>query len=256
MLRSGYNVAGSEKMKSPFDRILIAIQFWKGDQGSAMDLARLLADNESKHSDRADILFIRRFDCKEDTASVAHVSRKFNFHSWKSRRQGTGWPAGCNDLWFSAIEWFYHMKKDRKIPNYKAMFTIEGDGCPVKKDWIERMHAQWDKHSAGGAKIVGHWQQHPDPHINGNLLVSGDLVYLDWLSKAIHHVPARCGWDWWLADDFEKRGWADTPGIENFYNVPTMAWPWFQMIATDPDMFYVHGVKDASVRNHFRRFYI
>jgi hypothetical protein len=136
------------------------------------------------------------------------------------------------------------------------MFTIEGDGCPVKKDWIERMHAQWDTHSAGGAKIVGHWQSQPDSHINGNLLVSGDPAFLEWLVGAVNRVPAKHAWDWWLARSFKKLGWSDTPGINNFYNTKTLDRTQFQSLAADPNLFYLHGVKDASMRNHFRRFYI
>lgn len=243
------------RLKPETDKILVAIQFWEGDKTACMDLMHLIADNEPEHSELADILFIRRFDCKEAKETVEKVSRKFNVFSYRSRRQGTGWPAGCNDLWFSAVEWFSSMMKGGKIPRYKAMFTIEGDGCPAKRNWLYRMHSAWNNAAKKGAKIVGHWQQHPDPHINGNLLVSGDFKYLDWLCKVIPQVPSNHGWDWWLAKAFEKRGWSDTPGITSFWDTPTMNYAWFKSLSEDQSTFYIHGIKDASVRRGFRQLY-
>ncbi len=57
-------------------KILIALQFWKGDRDMAMKLARLMADLEPKHSDDADVLFISRFDTMQDVDAVKYVSRK------------------------------------------------------------------------------------------------------------------------------------------------------------------------------------
>jgi hypothetical protein len=239
-------------MRQASNKILLAIQFWAGDKAAALDLMDLLAHNEPKHSELADVLFVHRHDCpfKRDEMSVA--SRKFNCYSWRSRRAGVGWPAGCNDLWCSSVEWFATMRRSDKIPRYKAMFTLEADGVPMKRDWLSRMHAAWDAASAKGAKVAGHWQNQPASHINGNLLLSGDMVFLEWLVRAIQGIPPQHGWDWWMARPFQKQGWANLLGMDNFYATPTMSHEWFTSLALDQQMFWVHGVKDDSARRRFR----
>ena len=73
------------------NRILLALQFWEGDKKPAMEVARLIADLESKHSDIADILFVSRFDCQQDPKTVEYVSRKFNCYTHVNKhRQGVG----------------------------------------------------------------------------------------------------------------------------------------------------------------------
>ena len=59
-------------------KILLALQFYPGDQKAAMALARLLADIEPRHSDRADIVFAGRFDVKHDRETIGYVARSFN----------------------------------------------------------------------------------------------------------------------------------------------------------------------------------
>jgi len=49
-----------QKTPNQSSKILLAIQFWKGDQKLAMDLMRLIADLEPKHCDLADVLFAAR----------------------------------------------------------------------------------------------------------------------------------------------------------------------------------------------------
>ena len=83
----GINAMGQDQPT----KILLALQFWKGDKDQAMRVARLIADLEPRHTDFADFLFVSRFDCEQDLATVEYVSQKFNVHTYVNRhRRGTG----------------------------------------------------------------------------------------------------------------------------------------------------------------------
>lgn len=235
----------------PSNKILLALQFWGGDRAAAMQLASLLADLEPRHSDLADFLFVARFDCKHDEEIVKKVSRKFNVHTYTSRGKGTGWPAGCNDLFFGTLGWLYHKAHAGQIPNYKAMFCFEADGIPMRRDWISALHAEWDRVNTPKGRIcqAGAWltngpDAHGTGHINGNCLLSGDLAFLRWLVKSINHVNRNVGWDWILAPHFKARGWSGIPGIRSVWRQPITE-PIFLEGMQNKTIWW-HGVKDDA----------
>src|SRR6476660_5410226 len=131
--------------KPPSNKILVVISFWQGDQNMAMRLARLMADLSPGRNDLIDILFCARFDCPHDLAAEKYVARKFNVFTMISRRRGTGWPHGCNELFFGMLEWVYHKKEAGHIPNYKAIFVVESDCAPLASNWIQLLHKGWDE---------------------------------------------------------------------------------------------------------------
>lgn len=230
-------------------KILIALQMWEGDKLNALRLARLLADIEPGHQELADFLFVTRFDCSHDLSTIQHVSRKFNTFHYRSPKQGTGWPHGCNELWFGTMEWAYHMMEGKKIPPYKAVFTIESDGIPLVRDWIARYSRQWDSLNAMKKTFVAGAilnKGRIDEHINGQALFSGDLKFLRWLIREVGGAPARCGWDLYLAPSFRKWGWSELPGHRVYWNTPTFSEDWFNRDSKD-GVVWVHGVKDSSL---------
>jgi len=235
----------------PSNKILLAIQYWNGDRDAALALATLLADLEPRHSDLADFLFVCRFDSSHDPATVAKVSRKFNVHTYTSRGKGTGWPCGCNDLFFGTLGWFYHKSQAGQIPNYKAMFAFEADGIPMRKDWIAALHAEWDRVNTPKGKIcqAGAWLSNgPDAvgtgHINGNCLISGDLNFLRWLVKEVNHVSANVGWDWILAPQFKARGWANLPKIRSVWRQPLTEEIFLEGVKNQT--IWYHGIKEPN----------
>src|SRR6476660_7427789 len=100
--------------------MLICLPFWEGDKLQCMTLAKLLADLEETHSTKADVLFIARFDCKHDMDVVRNISRKFNVYTHTSKRRGTGWPMGCNSLFFGTLEWVYYKMAGAQVPHYRS----------------------------------------------------------------------------------------------------------------------------------------
>jgi hypothetical protein len=232
-------------------KILIALQFWDGDKSQAMGLADFLADLEPGHSDLADILFMARFDCAAHQPTVEHASRKFNVHTQISRRRSFGWPAGCNDLWFSVMEWVQSMVSARKTPHYKAIFTCEADGCPIQRDWIARLSSEWDRVNQPKPVVMAGAMCPNGPHINGNALMSGDLHFLTWIGRRVGCCHPNVGWDYGLASDFRKRGWADIPGMKSIYGQPTFSKEQYAEFVKN-DWTWIHGCKDNSLILHGR----
>lgn len=224
------------------NKILITQLFWEGDRDQAMKLTKLLVDLEPKHSDLADLLFVSRFDCKHDSVTESWASRKFNTYSYTSTRRGTGWPNGCNSIFFGALEWIYHKMAGGKIPHYKAILILGPDSAPLSKDWLPKLHQNWDKLKnvyMAGALVEGGGRE----HINGDcVLLSGDLKFLKWLAVKIGDVKLSAGWDWYLASAFKQWGWADIPSIKSYWRIPQFTQEdWTSSVNHGID--WVHGVK-------------
>lgn len=237
----------------PSDKILIVLQYWSGDKAQAMELAKLIADIEPGISQQADFLFVCRFDCRHDMDVVRYVSRKFSTFHHVSPRRGTGWPAGCNDLFFGGLEWIYHKMRARKLPHYKAVFFIEADCSPLSVDWISLMSSNWDKIQpvfVAGRKLRS---EHIHEHINGgSCALSGDFRFLEWLVMGPARSNDGAGWDYRLADDFRRWGWAELPGVECFWNRPTLSDGQIQNLK-DSGVIWLHGVKSNAVLDFSRK---
>lgn len=229
-------------------KLLLSILFWEEDKRQAMQLARLLADLQDEHSDAADFLFVSRFDCTHDDTTVKYVSRKFDTHVTTSRHRGKGWPLGCNAIWIGMIEWLFHKKNAKQLPDYKAVFCIEADGAPLRKDWINYLSQEWDRvNETIPIVMAGDVLTNPQgyQHINGNALLSADLSFL----KAVCHKAgfnARAGWDYHLAPWFKQKGWADLQGIKSDWRRPAFKEEEWEKELAEGTV-WLHGVKDNSL---------
>lgn len=228
------------------NRLLIALQYWEGDRQRALALSHFLADLEPEKSPLADFLFVCRFDSTLDDPTIHHVARKFNVYTLKSRRRETGWPNGCNGLWFSTMEWVQSMSAAKKIPSYKAIFTCEADGCPIQRDWVAQLSSEWDRVNRNKPVVIAGALVEPGPHINGNALLSGEPGFLHWIARRVGGVRPGCGWDYCMAPEFKRQGWSDIPGIKSLYNTPTFSAEQYQKMI-DNRWIWIHGGKDTSL---------
>jgi len=238
-------------------KILLALQFWKGDRDQAMRVARLIADLEPRHSDFADFLFVSRFDCEQDLSTVEYVSTKFNTHTFVNRhRRGTGWPHGCNDLWFGTMDHVYSFSEAKRFPPYKAVLTFEADACPLVPNWHRELSRSWDQQAVPkNAKMFGAKVEYPLPHINGNAMFSGDLKFLYWVSRQIGGCDPTKGWDFWLAKEFKRVGWADCPLMKSLWQTKTMS-PEAILHLRESGCVFLHGIKDTSVQEEVRKRFV
>ena len=227
-------------------KLLIALQFWEGDRAQALELAKFLADLEPKHSTLADFVLVHRADCRPPGSETAHVSRKFNTWVYKSPRTETGWPAGCNGVMQSTVEWAYCMMEANRIPKYKAIFLCEADGGPVSRDWIAKMSNAWDEaNKRKPVVIAGPLVYGPSEHINGNCCLSGDLTFLKWLVRGPKVQPAG-GWDYVLWPTFKQIGAANIVGMRSYYAIPTVDQEMYDQLRRE-DVIWLHGPKDDSM---------
>jgi hypothetical protein len=237
------------------NKILIALQFWKGDMAGAMKLANFLADLEPAHNNLADFLLVDRFDCQTDFSdTLKKLSRKFNVFNYTSPQRGTGWPDGCNSLWFGTMEWVYSYMEAKQIPQYKANFTCEADGAPVYQDWITRMSSAWDAvQQPQPVCIAGPLVSGPgiEEHVNGNCLITGNLEFLYWVVRRVGGMPGGCGWDYGLRGEFKKRGWANIPGMVSYYNTPRFSKEQYKKMLDD-QLIWVHGDKSNCLIDYGR----
>jgi hypothetical protein len=217
-----------------------------------MHLARFIADLEEKPNERWDITFVSRFDCAHDPKTVAYVGQKFGkVHLLTGRRQATGWPAGCNEL---ALDLF-SQSNDKTLRgqwDYKALYLIEADVMPLRRDWLEKLEEEWDMAAKNGKFVLGAWCPFHSPfgHINGNMLVAPDLRSR---VTGIDHCPPKSGWDAYLAPKFAPH-WQKSRIMQNHYDYradipPEILW---SSVDGKTEPVVVHGVKDMSAENQVK----
>jgi hypothetical protein len=239
----------------PSNKILITLPFWEGDKAQMMDLARLIADLEPEHSDLADILFVNRFDCKQDQKTIDYVSRKFNVSTHRSGRRSTGWPNGPTGIFFGSLERIYSDMLTGRAPGYKAFAVIESDTTPLAGDWIAKMSNEWDRAFAernGKLCMMGCLIEAEGirRHINGG------ASFLSTRQPFLHHLAIRVadcmgGWDYTPSTLFETWGWHNTPLVRSEWQTPTATVEDWARLARDGVALY-HGVKDDSMRRMAR----
>lgn len=239
-------------------RFLLALQYWEGDRPQAQKLARLIADLEPALSQTTDFLLSCRFDCKHDPAIVDYVSRKFRVHQWVSKRRGVGWPAGCNDLWLGTYEWIFRMQEAGKIPQYRGVFTFEGDGVPTRPGWIETLSTIWDSTKVtkqGRLAVMGDLlPTGPEgQHINGNLVATCDVPMMRQIIRVLDGTNAGIGWDYIHAPFFKQLGWQGTPAIRSLYNTQEVFTQERLNELRDEGTVWIHGVKNYSLQQLVRK---
>lgn len=246
-------------MSKPTDKILITLPFWSGDRTEAMLLARLLADLEPQYSNIADFAFVARRDCKHDRDTIGYVAKKFNTHTVISNRPETGWPNGCNGLFFGTVDWLLRGISGGKLPQYSGVFICASDTAPLARDSVRFMHYQWQllqsrKVVAAGAVVPGSIQGASGSHINGDcFLLSANPVFLFWLAKRAGQViRQRGGFDWILAPEFEQRGWANIPEVLSHYRRPPLGDSEFEKYVAGGTK-WLHGIKGRSLIDECRR---
>lgn len=232
-------------------KILLALQFWSGDRDRACEVAQLIADLQPRLSSRADFLFAARFDCEIPMDTVKRVSSKFHVHHFVNRHhRATGWPWGCNSLWFGTMDYAYtYLVEPKRRSEYKAVLTFEADAAPLCPGWIEQLSDAWD--DAQPADVVGPLLHHPGEHINGNAMFSADHDFLHWIARKVTNCRPDGGWDYLLAPRFKERGWANCPMMRSWWQTPTLTRPAYDSLV-DSGAVFLHGVKDGSPLRHVR----
>lgn len=169
-------------------KILLALQFCPLDIEMAYRLVDIICRIESEtegKSDKADIMLSVRHDTPMPLKWAKPLKEHFDkLHIFQTKNRVFGHPAGPNN---QAYETLSHACKMKSL--YDAVFLFEPDSIPLKKSWIDRIHAEW--HSGGNHLVMGNYCYPVNyiPHINGNCLVSTSIdqkipQYLEFMKRA------------------------------------------------------------------------
>jgi len=238
-------------------KLLLALQYWAGDKALAMDVARLIADMEPTRNEDVDFLFVSRFDCEHDHKTIDYVASKFKvFHYVNKHRRGTGWPAGCNDLWFGTMDFIYSWAEAKRMPEYDAILTFEADSSPLFPGWHRTLMKSWaEQQKKRPTKVFGAMVDAPKTHVNGNALFSGDLGFLYEVSRKIGGCPPIYGWDFYLTREFSRLGWGNCPLMQSYWQEKTMENNRVAQLI-EQGVAFLHGVKDRSVLEYVRHRFV
>lgn len=170
-------------------KLLLALQYWKGDAEAASGLMRLLADLAP--SDRyieADLLISVKWDTPFDMDAIRYAARGFHqVHSFRAQGHEEDWPRSPNGLAYETYRWFIRLNRLGNW-NYSGVWLIEPDSVPVARDFLPRIAAEWKatlaarKHLLGF--VVGYDDKRGVDHMNGNCIISRDFI---------HNHPAFAG---------------------------------------------------------------
>ena len=220
--------------------LVIAMQYWNGDQAKIAELAGMMADFEPTFREDVDILFSGRWDASPMPQDVIDkIKQKFTVYENidTSGRQGNGWPAGCNELWHATMDWAYYTKL------HEGVLTFEGDVVPMSPDWLDRILAAW-RNRPEGVLCVGNLIDcgHIEKHINGVSIFHRDTC----VKLHMRTSPGNEGWDYFQRHKLLPVS-IDTNEIYMDYAKPTI---------TEAELFaprkggivpaLFHGVKDRS----------
>lgn len=179
--------------------LVIALQYWEGDEARAMRVARLLADIEPRRRHGIALAFCRRFDMPETdllAQTMEHCAPKFAVTAIRSTRPGAGHPAGCNELWSGSMEALTELWAAGHM-NAASVFFIEADGAPLTREWLGRLQREHQMALASGKRITGALmasggERARIPHVNGTLIAHLSI----WPDRpSLHRTPADQAWD-------------------------------------------------------------
>ena len=232
------------------DGLILALQFWKGDQGKAFALARLLADIEPIR--RNDVTLYLCCDSSSEqgdelVSTLRYCEGKMPVGTFQSMRAGTGYPGGPNALWSDTMEHFYQEWASGRL-RFESVFTFEADGAPLRRDWITELIKAHKETLAQRLLITAsirhhHYIRHP----NGNLIAHVSIVrnYPELATTPqskpwdMHHHVTLCRLarhDPAIRSEHQSRNWTTEP-------LTSMA----------KETAWLHGAQDRSVFNFARK---
>lgn len=161
----------------PSRKMLIVVSYYEGDKADAEDLLSLLAELERVKVKEADLMIAKRFDATEISNSLLQkLTEKFDKVSLHNsrRRDGTGHPFGCNQMFFDIVTMLGQMPVYTNA--YYAFLNLEPDCVPTRPGWItELANAFKTSEAIHGKSALGFIHNDPVPHMNGVAVYAIDI---------------------------------------------------------------------------------
>ena len=224
--------------------MVIALQFWQGDQAEALQLARFSADLEPASRDDVLFAFCRRFDVPmspELYEAGLYVGRKFPVTHISSEREGAGHPDGCYGLWAGTAEILYrHYIAGCPCDN---VFFVEAEGVPMRFDWIDYLKRAHQNNLNQGKRVTGAWEgpgRYHEEHVNGSMCMHLSA----WADHpSLQTCCAGKAWDCFHARVLLKE-LGPWQAIENLYGAHDVTMSVFRTLARNRA--WLSSVKDGS----------
>ncbi len=222
--------------------LVVALQYWAGDEERAMRLARLMADIEPAHRSDLVLVLVRRFDLDMSALAaqtVMHCNGKFVTYGLQSGTRGAGHPDGANALWDGTMSLLADRWRTGDL-NYAFVFTVEADGCPLASDWVIRLLREHQRSLAEGKHVTGPLMRLPFPHINGTLIANIPW----WIDhQSLRETPSGYAWDLHHRETFVASA-RPTQEIKNIYG--SKLWSDAQLGPLSNECAWLSSVKDYS----------
>lgn len=230
--------------------IILALQYYSGDQYEAEKLMRLIADIEPVRNSEDLFLIVYRFDSPPpNPATINHLKTKFaNIVIRRGARNVKGHPGGCNAVWHDTMVNVSELGRTRRMD---YVFTFEADCVPLKQDWIRHLKVVCSEAKRDNIRVTGHLlPECPTAieHVNGNAIFSTKL-----LSEfpMLLNCPANDPWDLWSAKYF-KRQWRHDSFIFNAYRQKGYTEEQFVALQKNGHAL-VHGIRDDNGLDFVRK---
>ncbi len=238
---------GSNFVRYPPAGMVLALQFWEADLERTMRLARLLADIEPRRRDDVVMALCRREDIATPPPIVEetwwHCAKKFSVMHLRSARPGAGHPHGCNELMAGVMDALAASWQEGVV-RAPSVFLMEGDGCPLSADWIDRLLAEHQDALVHGKRVTGAYTEGTVPtripHINGSLIAHLST----WIDRpSLHKTPADEAWDLFHAVALMQEAQSTTL-IRNLYGA--REWSESALVAMGREAAWLSSTKDDS----------
>lgn len=235
--------ARDNEVSCPPSGLIIALGYYAGDEAAAMRLARLLADIEPRRRSDVTLALCRRFDVELSPLAwqtQLHCGHKFGTMALRSEREAVGHPDGCNGLWAGIMDKLAESWATGRLNAHSVLF-LEADGCPLRRDWIDRLIAEHTRTLAAGKRVTGHLMEVTDyPHLNGTMALHLSM----WADHpSLHFTPPGGAWDMHHAAVLAAAA-RPTRLISNFYG--SRDWTPGALAAVAKETAWLASVKDDS----------
>lgn len=174
-------------------KMMLCLPYAPHEIPQARELVKLWVDMEPSFNPDVVLAMVSRFDIATDAIGqdiIDYAKTKFNVILHRCKREGVGWPRGCNQLEIGAYEWFVESNRG-KIYDIPYIFLAEADTVPLRPTWVnEIMNEAYDNK----AMILGAYFVKEDghAHINGNCVIHRDF----WKNcRHIWTISGYVGWD-------------------------------------------------------------
>jgi len=230
--------------------MIVALQYWAGDQEPAFALARLIADIEPRRREDVILVLSRRGDCPESEEARRtrdYCSAKLSTMLLRSERPETGHPAGCFGLWAGTLARLTRLHMEGFIPwGHSAVATLEADGGPINPRWLDMLIAAHARTLTQNLRVTGWVGDIPMPHVNGNLVIETGVLQ-DYPSLLT--CPDHAAWDIHHAKVLLRETRSCSVILSAY---ATRDWTPGCLTPLSRETAWVHGVKDDSIYRYAR----